>query len=104
MTKIAGSGSTPKCYGSATLEILFLREALIFQIVEEEEQFQLTIVDVAHEGRQYTLPFPASKRVADVKRVAAVVTAIPVFRPVFHLFRDRFADPHKCGSRSSFSH
>ncbi len=68
----------------ATLEILFLREALIFQIVEEEEQFQLTIIDVAHEGRQYTLPFPASKRVADVKRVAAVVTAIPVFRPVFH--------------------
>jgi hypothetical protein len=96
VTKIAGSGSTPKCHGSATLEILFLREELIFQIVEEEEQFQLTIIDMAHEGRQYTLPFPASKRVADVKRVAAVVTAIPVFRPVFHsthppisfLFRD----------------
>jgi hypothetical protein len=55
------------------LETLLERHS--FQI--EEEQFQLTISDL---GLQYTLSFSASKRVADVKRVAAIVTAVPVFR------------------------
>jgi hypothetical protein len=55
-----------------------LKERHSFQI--EEEPFQLTIIDLAHEGLQYTLSFSANKRVADVKRVTTIVTAVPLFR------------------------